>query len=739
MRYSMENGIIELIDKSKKISYEQSFSLAVECSKFLASGKEEDEAKARQMIIHILDAWTIIPSETYEIWKDIIEAIGFYPYLEITEPYLKKINLSEAIRINSFMSDYLEKIYMHKHQKKLSELLMQKKNVIASASTSFGKSILIEEIVASHKYKNIVVIQPTLALLDETRLKLRRYSGQYKIIVRTSQPYSTDKGNLFLLTAERVMEYDDLPHIDLLIIDEFYKLSLKRMDGRADILNNAFLKIINKFNSKFYLLGPNIDGITEGFAQRYDAVFFKSEFSLVDCNVIDISEKFDNTKSQKALDNEKLPVLFDLLDKLKNEQTLIYCSTPKRARRFAKQYYNHLTDNGSKLIEKVPLVEWLEKNISDEWSLTKELSYGIAIHDGSLQKHIGSSVIKYFNEKKLRCIFCTSTIIEGVNTSAKNVILFDGKKGGNDIDFFDYSNIKGRSGRMMEHYVGRIYNFVPIPRKESVIIDIPFYEQDKEILTDEILININRNDVKNQVIDRYNRLNEIEPELLKIIKRNGINVEGQMHIYKMLEKDILSPKYNNIVWSGIPSWDNLKYILEIAENNIFDFKDRHGVVSVPQLARYINIYQKYKNIGEIIRDIYNTKIDGARNIDNEKRTKYLDDSIETAFHIYRHWFQFTVPKIFRVVDSLQRYVSKKYNKRAGSYSYFVQQMENDFIDEKLSILTEYGIPNETFRRISKRIPNNLEEDDVIAYIKNNISVISLGLLQYEKDKLRQCL
>ena len=74
---------------------------------------------------------------------------------------------------------------MHIKQKELSDLLKTDKNVVASAPTSFGKSLLIEEIVASHKYKNIIIIQPTLALLDETRIKLRKYSDNYKIIVRT--------------------------------------------------------------------------------------------------------------------------------------------------------------------------------------------------------------------------------------------------------------------------------------------------------------------------------------------------------------------------------------------------------------------------------------------------------------------------------------------------------------------------------------------------------------------------
>lgn len=292
---------------------------------------------------------------------------------------------------------------------------------------------------------------------------------------------------------------------------------------------------------------------------------------------------------------------------------------------------------------------------------------------------------------------------------------------------------------MMEHYVGRVYNFVPIPKQESIIIDIPFYEQDREILTDEILVNINQKDVKKQVLDRYNRLYEIEPELLKIIKRNGTNVNGQMNIYYALERDVLTYKYDYIAWSQIPNWDKLNYVLEIAENNTFDFESKHGVFSVSQLARYIDMYRKNKNIMQIVRDIYDWKTKNIQKMDNIQKERYWDDAIETAFHIYRHWFQFTVPKTFRVVDSLQRYVCEKHSRKAGSYSYFVQQLENDFLEENLSILTEYGIPNDTIRRIAKYIPKDLEEEDVIIYIKKNIKRISSGLLQYEIDRLRQCL
>ncbi len=731
-------NIIAQIDTGN-LSVDEYFSIAMHCSKLLSTGESNDEREVRTIAIHILNNWTNIPSELYPIWTDIIEAVGFYPYLEKNPQTMKMQCLSDEVRQKTFLSDYLPSTYLHREQKKLSKYLMSGKNVIASAPTSFGKSLLIEELVASQNYRNIVIIQPTLALLDETRIKLKKYNAAYKIIVRTSQPPTDEKGNLFLLTAERVMEYELLPHIDLLVIDEFYKLSLKRVDERADTLNNAFLKIVGKFKSKFYLLGPNIDGITPGFAEKYDAEFYKSNYSLVDCNVIDLSDRFDFSLSSRSLDNKKLPVLYELLDKLENEQTLIYCSTPARARRFAKGYFEHLYKRRKKPDVQLPLIEWINKNISSNWSLAKELSYGVAIHDGSLQKHIGASIIKYFNDGLLRCIFCTSTIIEGVNTSAKNVVLFDGQKGGKPIDFFDYSNIKGRSGRLMEHYVGTIYNFVPVPQRESIVIDIPFYEQDRKILSDEILINIEKADVQQQVIDRYNKLYEIEPGLIEIIKKNGTNVNGQMNIYYALQRDINTCKYQNISWSQMPNWDSLLYILHLAENNIFSLQNKHAIFSYKQLARYIDMYRKSKNIMPIIKDIYENNVKGIKRLTEERRYAQLDSAIEVGFHIYRHWFQFTVPKAFRVIDSLQRYVCDQHGKKAGSYSYFVQQLENDFIRENLSILIEYGIPSDTVHRISRLIPVELDEDGVIEYIKLHKDIIYKELMQYEIDRLNQAL
>ena len=146
--------------------------------------------------------------------------------------------------------------------------------------------------------------------------------------------------------------------------------------------------------------------------------------------------------------------MFDLLFNLKDEQTIVFCSSPARVRYLSKRYAQYLAAKMENGQINVPLIEWIEENVHRQWCLTDCLKKRMGIHDGALPRHITSSIISYFNEGVLNTLFCTTTIIEGVNTSAKNIIYFDSTKGNQiKIDYFDYSNIKGRAGRMMVHFV----------------------------------------------------------------------------------------------------------------------------------------------------------------------------------------------------------------------------------------------------------------------------------------------
>ncbi|TOJ55382.1 hypothetical protein CGI36_24620, partial [Vibrio parahaemolyticus] len=68
--------------------------------------------------------------------------------------------------------------------------------------------------------------------------------------------------------------------------------------------------------------------------------------------------------------------------------------------------------------------------------------------------------VRLFEEEHgLKNLVSTSSIIEGVNTSAENVVLWSNLSGRGRarINDFSYKNIIGRGGRMFRHFIGKIY------------------------------------------------------------------------------------------------------------------------------------------------------------------------------------------------------------------------------------------------------------------------------------------
>lgn len=724
----MEQLLIDISEK-ERFNLDETFNVYKKCSELII----QCETDAQKVIINILDNKDKFDNSLEPILTDLIEAVGFYPYLTKENLVLESTN--SRIRQEYHHSDNLNK-FLHEDQKHLLNLLNLEKNVIVSAPTSFGKSLLIEEFVASQKFKNIIIIQPTLALLDETRKKLRKYGDNYKIIVRTSQEPSTEKGNLFLLTAERVNEYKEFPQIDFIIIDEFYKLSAKRDDERADSLNNAFNYIIKSYNSKFYLLGPNIDGISEGFTEKYNAIFYKTKSSLVDTKVINVySQHKDEFDMPIKFKEYKENILFELLLHNKNEQSIIYCSSPSRVRYLSLKFCDFLIAKGEidDTVE-LEIIEWIKINVSEDWSLIKLMNNKIGIHDGALQKHITTSTIEYFNEQKLNYLFCTTTIIEGVNTSAKNIVYFDSTKGNRiPIDYFDYSNIKGRAGRLMVHYTGKIYNFNPIPEDKQTIIDIPFFEQNP--ISNEVLIHLENSEVKNLRSDQYQRINTIPTPEKEIIKKNGVQVFGQKNIIETLRND-LNTKYHLISWTQFPTGPQLRYTLELAWDNLLKPTESVRPMTINGLVTVTQIYAYNQSIWSLVDNTYAYLRRLASNGDLTD-LEVKDEAIRQSFQTLKHWLEYKVPKWLSVINSLQEFVCLERGLRPGNYGYFSNLIENDFVRDNLILLSEFGIPSSAIRKLEQLIPEAIPQDAVLKFINDNKLYDDKIFINYERTKLRE--
>lgn len=724
----MIEDLLTDIASKELFNFEETFLIYKRCSELIIEEKEI----AQKLLTNILESKEKFDSSLNQILADLLEAAGFYPYIK--KENFKLDSTDALIREIYHYSDNLNK-FLHEDQKHLLSLLNTDKNVIVSAPTSFGKSLLIEEFVASNKFKNIIIIQPTLALLDETRRKLKKYD-QYKLIVRTSQESSVEKGNIYLFTAERVNEYKEFHHVDLIVVDEFYKLSSKRDDERADSLNNALHYILKTFNSKFYLLGPNIDRISEGFEEKFNAIFYKTKSSLVDVKSVDIysehKEKFDMPRKYKEY---KEKILFDLLLENQHQQSIIYCSSPARVRYLSKRFHIYLiSKNIQKENEDLDIIEWIKENISPEWSVIDLLHYKIGIHDGALQKHITTTIIDYFNTGLLNYLFCTTTIIEGVNTSAKNIVFFDSTKGTNTrIDYFDYSNIKGRAGRLMIHYTGTVYNFNPVPPNEQITIDIPFYEQNP--ISDEILINLDDEEVIDTSSAQYKAIRQIPENERDIIRDNGVQVFGQKNIINQIRNDIRT-KYHLIAWNRYPTKEQLTYTLTLAWENLLKPAETVKPMTLKALVAVTQIYGYNQSIWNLVENTFEYFKTLPKFMDLSD-SEIKDEAIRQSFQTLKHWFEYKVPKWLAVIDSLQKFVCLEKGLRPGNYNYFASLIENDFLRENLTILYEFGMPSSAIRKLEKLIPADISQDNVIKIIQENKLFDNNIFIKYEKNKLKE--
>lgn len=74
-------------------------------------------------------------------------------------------------------------------------------------------------------------------------------------------------------------------------------------------------------------------------------------------------------------------------------------------------------------------MDHIKNAFSEDWILYKGLQNGIGIHHGYIPKYIQKEIIEFFNQGVLDTIISTTTITEGINTSAKNMIVMSDKKG----------------------------------------------------------------------------------------------------------------------------------------------------------------------------------------------------------------------------------------------------------------------------------------------------------------------
>ena len=179
-------------DRWTKKSFETLSKISNVCSLNMDIGRE--------LVIRALENKHLLDTTSESIINELAMLVGLYQYAtDLDGLSLKSALLHAAHRADGEMEDFI----LHSAQARVLRRLMAGDSVILSAPTSFGKSLLIDIVISAKDFNNIVLIVPTLALVEETRRRMSRFIDRYSIITSSNQSFG--ENNIFVLTQERFL------------------------------------------------------------------------------------------------------------------------------------------------------------------------------------------------------------------------------------------------------------------------------------------------------------------------------------------------------------------------------------------------------------------------------------------------------------------------------------------------------------------------------------------------------
>lgn len=366
-----------------------------------------------------------------------------------------------------------------------------------SAPTSMGKSyvmrVFIKQQITAGSTANFAIIVPTKALINEVKSKILTDLGKdfmqehnYKVVVSANDMVlEQDHNFIFIMTPERFLYLMNTFNISIeyLFIDEAHKISTK--DTRSPFYYEMVDKISatdpkphvifsspNIPNPEIYLdLVPDDEGKQKKQAVYSPVCQMKYLINLKDGVVKaynDYSKEF--IKMGKASPSLRLPILINGVSR-KDEQNIIYCGTIQETIELAVEYAAPLTavQDPKKKARLEAISKAIKNEINADYFLVDLIKKGVAFHVGYLPASIRKNIEDAFKEQVITTLFCTSTLIEGVNLPADNLFITSCKNGMRDLDDVSFRNLIGRVGRIDHSLFGNVFMVCLTTSNDNII------------------------------------------------------------------------------------------------------------------------------------------------------------------------------------------------------------------------------------------------------------------------------
>lgn len=396
-------------------------------------------------------------------------------------------------------------------QKELWEGLKIKKEIAISAPTSSGKSFiikkfLIDKLSSKESYK-VLYIVPSRALINQVSEDfISEINSDIHIKTTFVEENELFEKEIYVLTPERCIKIlsSNLP-IDFVFIDEIQ--GIEDTGGRGQTFEYVFNELSVLYpKAKIVTAGPNILSPDKTFFEIFEresspistklSPVFQIKLTLknIEKGIFEIKVQNAENKHQTFthdfdFDFSKLKSLGQKIAYLVNkiapdDFNIVYVSDGDLAQKWSREYADIKELNNKLDFEVQELIDFLKEDIHKKYFLIECLQKGIAYHHGSLPDIVRKEIeVLYINEK-IKTLFCTSTLLEGVNLPANNLFTFQPKKDNTPLSKFEFGNLIGRAGRLNSSLYGNVYYIEKDDdkMKASEYLDVE-YEKEIEIFS----------------------------------------------------------------------------------------------------------------------------------------------------------------------------------------------------------------------------------------------------------------
>ncbi len=673
--------------------------------------------------------------------KYISNTVGIPHFYDLLEKF------NDNTEINSFDLNTLSSIIyestlnltstnkVHKYQKEILELFKpnQLNRFFLSASTSFGKTHIVFEIIQKMDYDNVVLIFPTIALLSENLQRLtsddnyKYFLDKYSIHTLSDIEDLDDK-NLFIYTPERYLSFIEKRKeeidFDFAFVDEVYKIDNDYIideevrENERDVAYRLAVFYSLKKDVDTLLAGPYIDFSRpndSNYNRSFDRFLEVNNIQLIDYNDYEIVNKtYNDIKSKKSYHiddnleisfektskNDRLIEIVQAINSI-NENTIIYCFSRNSVESYVKTliaskvFDNHNSDDYSSFLSHI------SNNFNKEWTLIEALKNGIGIHHGLVPKYIQKEIVSLFNSGLIKVLISTTTITEGVNTSAKNLIVLHSKKGTKPLKKFDAKNIAGRAGRFLYHYSGRVIvlknDFMKAINAEAEGIkhknydlnspkdEVDLYYTDDEYLTDDD--RLKTVDIRSKQLER-NIPDEVF-QLYKVVSRLD-KIEIYDNIKKLTDLEISAIKklIRFINFKMDIDYDGFQVVLNIIEPIVKNQKLKF-------LIEYKGESGQYSTLTHLVHFYLTGGFRGSINFKLRKGST-VDKAISDTSEFVYNTLKYQVVKylgVFNIMYKFYRYqVTQQPMEEVSGLDRLLTKLEYNAFTESGRIASDFGVP-----------------------------------------------